>query len=223
MRLLISSGLTVAMITAVGFFAIPQDAEAQGVLKRLSAEWNEGGEQATATTANPLGFPVLPDGTAIYSKTVFTGSASTLYVTFETQGDAHNGAANWFSCRIIDSAGPRLCDTPGGGGAAGAPHGWTSKNKHFNYNTTYTLPDGTIASGGDGGGGQGDTHDNSISHEWCAQVSRDEAVTVELRMATSDAGSTVFIENTNVYIDGSNGRPLCTEYTPPGGGDPGDD
>ena len=64
-------------------------------------------------------------------------------------------------------------------------------------------------------------HDNSISHEWCAQVRRNEAVTVELRMATSHGGNTVFIENTNVYIDGSQGKPLCTEYTPPGPGGPG--
>ena len=135
----------------------------------------------------------------------------------------HGGAASWFSCRIIDAAGgASLCLTPGGGGAAGAPFGWSSKNKHHNYNTSYTRPDGVVTSSGDGGGGTGDIHDNSLSHQWCAKVKRGRLLTVELRMATSDTPNAVFIENTNYYIDASNGRNLCTRVAGggPGGGVP---
>jgi hypothetical protein len=54
-----------------------------------------------------------------------------------------------------------------------------------------------------GGGGTADCHDNGVAYQWCIPVEAGTRVTVDLKMATSTAGDTVFIEKGHVYIDSS--------------------
>jgi hypothetical protein len=192
-------------VTALGLILLwmPKPASAQ-LLIRLDSEFHgtaEGGEISTTT-------PALSGGTQIFSKTVFVPFGfSTGYLTISTQGDSHGGVALQLECLVDGSA----CSPDFGGPAADAPAGWITPSKHFNYTSTYTLPDGTVTSGGDGGGGNGDMHDNSINHTWCVNL-KPGVHTFSINLGNSCGGSltpsctgasTVFLENVHFYIDAS--------------------
>lgn len=153
---------------------------------RHSAEFRFGAEQLTTATADPAG--VGAGGTVIYSKSLpIPSSERTLFVTLSTTGDTHGGSASWFSALLNGTA----CN-PGDEGAGFAPRGWIPLQKN---------PDG--GPGGDGGGGPGDLHDNSIYYTWCCVrgLRPGETNQVEIKMASSIAGQFVFIERSHFYID----------------------
>jgi hypothetical protein len=188
----------------------PYDAHGHG-LTRLAADFKnfDGSESATTTGVFPAstGSVAGDDGSLVYSKTVFTQAPdqNVLYITISTVADTHEGAALWINCRVdgVD------CN-PGFGGAAGAPGGWIAVNK---------LPaaDGGASNCNDGGGGAGDCDDNSVYYTWCKAIEHVDgggsglgggsAHTVEIRMATSASGSTVFIEAAHFYVDSSDIEP----------------
>jgi len=104
----------------------------------------------------------------------------------------------------------------GKGGADAAPFGWISLNK---------LPAATTSSNcNDGGGGTGDCHDNRVYYTWCAVVQpppKGPATrTVQLKMASSDGVSIVYIEAAHFYIDVQHGSasgtdtPTCIQGAP---------
>jgi len=167
---------------------------------RNVAEYRFGPEQVTVTTA---GAGIGVGGTPVYTRTfTLPSNQKTIFVTLSTTGDTHGGAASWFSASVNGV----VCNR-GNDGAGFAPGGWIPLQKHRDSSP-----------GGDGGGGIGDLHDNSIYYTWCCiegvKVGGDN--TVEIKMATSIAGQPVFIERSHFYIDSCEQR-LCTEAGPPGG------
>jgi hypothetical protein len=113
-----------------------------------------------------------------------------LYVTLSTTGDVHGGAASFFSCRVDD----RFCN-PGAGGAAGAPAGWIALQK-------VPAANAGAANCNNGGGGAGDCHDNGIYYTWCTWI--DPGVhTLDVRLASSLPGQTVFVEAAHFYVNSS--------------------
>ncbi len=172
-------------------------ARAQSPLKRFAAEFRN--FDATESVTD-LGVP----GISVYSKTLVTGSdVNTLYITISATADTHRGNAAWFNCNVDNVD----CNS-GFGGAGGAPAGWIALSKHFNYDSPVTYNGGST--GGDGGGGTGDMHDNSIYYTWCTPVSAGTH-TIQIRLASSltGGGTTptgadhVFFEAAHFYIDGS--------------------
>jgi hypothetical protein len=160
---------------------MPSQAQAQGNLHRLSAEFFAfDGEVSTSLAVPGQVFSTerldVPDGDTV------------LYVSISAQADTHGGAALLLSCRV-DGA---FCN-PGGSGGASGPPGWV---------TVLKLP---VANSGasncnDGGGGAADCHDNHIAATWCVPI-KPGTRTIELRLATSIAGETVFMERGHIYID----------------------
>jgi hypothetical protein len=164
---------------------------------RHAADFNFCGEQATIDTADPNQVGV--GGLVVYSKNVaLPSNQKTMFVTISSGGDAHDGAAIWFSASVNNAPCNRLDS-----GAAGAPNGWVALQKHL----------GGTHVPGDGGGGDGDLHDNGIYYTWCciAGLRPGGNNLVEVRMATSDQGKTVFIERSHWYVD-SVGTVLCTNF-----------
>lgn len=177
---ILRAGFTGALALAVASCVPPQR------LLRHSAEFRFGPEQMTTATADPAG--IGAGGTVIYSKSLpIPSSERTLFVTLSTTGDTHGGAASWFSALLNGTA----CN-PGAEGAGFAPRGWIPLQKN---------PDG--GPGGDGGGGPGDLHDNSIYYTWCCVrgLRPGETNRVEIKMASSIPGTFVFIERSHFYID----------------------
>ncbi len=175
-------------------------------LQRLVAEFRFGAEQSTSITAAPL--PLGPDGAPIYQKSFFLpADQATVFITLSSTGDAHEGAALWFSARVNG----RFCN-PGNDGAGFAPPGWVPLQKHFNYDSTYNGG----MSGGDGGGGNSDMHDNGIYYTWCCPkdiLDPGGFNRAEIRLATGAAGQTVFVERSHYYIDSVNTK-LCNQADP---------
>jgi len=200
--------LAVALTVAGLSSSLPAPASANGPILRIAADFFNFDGTETFTAA-PVFAPdgTLVDGTTVFLKSVFIPPGSnTVYVTISTTGDTHDGAALWLSCRIDGVP----CN-PGTGGAGEAPAGWINLNKHKNYALGLT---------GDGGGGAGDMHDNSIYYTWCVQRGSGPA-RVELKMASSgpdfetgtgDTPPFVFFEAAHVYIDASRiaGENRCT-------------
>ncbi|HYX26306.1 MAG TPA: hypothetical protein VFC23_19285 [Thermoanaerobaculia bacterium] len=173
-------------------------------LNRWVAEYRFGAEQSSSAT---------PPGNLIYQKVFFLpASEHTLFVTLSTTGDAHLGNSHWFSAQVNG----RFCNQ-GDDGAGFAPPGWVPLQKHFDYdNVTYTTGGVSGVSGGDGGGGNGDMHDNGIYYTWCCPVDVLQPGannTVQIFMATSFAGTTVFIERSHFFIDSVATR-LCNQADP---------
>jgi hypothetical protein len=176
-----------------GFCTIALSAQA-GIITTLRADRQYlGGEFATTTASAPAG-----GGATFYNQTVLTPpGANTLYITLSTQGDTHGGAALQVLCLVNGIA----CNPNGAGAADVAPQGWVTLTK---------LP---AATGGasncdDGGGGAGDCHDQTVAYRWCARlpVSALPALrNVQLRLASSDGVSTVFIENATTSVDANVG------------------
>lgn len=221
-------GQLAALLAMVSLLAIssPVTLMAQGgPIKRLSAEFKnfdftesfttlgiatcpDGGTRPDLCVAGPPG----SDGAVQYTKTVLTDlDVNVLYVTISAVGDTHFGSAEWLSCRVDGN----FCN-PGQGGADDAPPGWIGVKKMYNYNTTYTTPDGETLSAGDGGGGTGDSHDHGIHYTWCTPISPGTH-TVEIRQATSHAGdpNNVFFEAAHFYIDASSTPKGCTATASP--------
>ncbi len=213
----IHTGMLVLIALLALGLCIPTDTWA-GVLERLSAEFRNfdfaGSETSTIVGVAPLpGTAAGDDGVVVYTKTLFVPPGlNTLFVTISATGDTHAGSALLLSCRV-DGA---FCN-PGPSGASAVPPGWIALQKHFNYDTTYTPapndPLAVFAPNGDGGGGRGDMHDNSLNYTWCTKVPPSTAGAVggvhrvEIRMATSSVGDRVFFENAHFYIDAAKLRP----------------
>ncbi len=187
------------MVTALAVAAIVSSVpcQAQTPILRLAATFMnfDGTETFTDVTADAA---MVNDGIVVYSKTVFVPlGQNTLFVTLSTTADTHDGAAAWLSCRLNGA----FC-TPGFGGAGATPPGWINLNKHKNY---------ALGLNGDGGGGAGDMHDNSLYYQWCTPV-KPGINNVELKLASSgpdfETGTgavppTVFFEAAHIYIDSS--------------------
>jgi len=180
-----------------------------------------GPEISTTVSVNPTTTPPNPlGGVQVYSKTFFKSSGlQSLKVVWNGTGDVHGGVAQGLR-GLIDGAD---CNPPFSVGASALPSGWIAVSKHFNYQTSYLLPDGFTAlfPGGDGGGGTGDMHDNSIAYAWCCTVPATGGThTVSVRMGnscgtpltpicstlSSDANEFVFEEGVHVEIIGSSVR-----------------
>lgn len=200
---LLSTAILVALL-------VPAALSAQA-LNRWVAEFRFGAEQVSFAA---------PPGTLIYQKVFFLPATErTLFVTLSTTGDAHEGNAHWFSAQVNG----QFCNR-GDEGAGFAPPGWIPLQKHFDYNNvTYTTGGVVGVSGGDGGGGQGDMHDNGIYYTWCCPgdiLRPGFNNTAQIFMASSFAGSPVFIERSHFYIDSVDTK-LCNEADPvPGPIDP---
>lgn len=172
---------------------MPSPAGAQatgGSLRRLAADglYHGGGEASTA---------LEPPGVDIYQKTVLVPlGVNTLYLTMSTTGDAHGGAGSCFSANVDgnffnggDQGAARCADN-----ATTPVSGWV---------TLLKLPDivdAVTTNCNSGGGGSGDCHDNSITYQWCTPITPG-VHDVEVRMATSNAGQPVFIEQAFFYVD----------------------
>ena len=207
MKRVLRISLTILATLFVVSIAIQRQAQAQEVF-RLAANFNFFGEEKS--TLEPV--PGIP----IYTQTVVVpAGVNVLYVTMATTGDTHGGARSQFACQTaVPPAAFTFCQ-PGPGNPAGeAPPGWISLQRHRNYNTDYVHLDGTLFSG-DGGGGAGDLHDNSIHYTWCTPVpfqATPSTRTVVLRMASSHENvppidptipQFVFIEGLPVIVDAS--------------------
>jgi hypothetical protein len=179
--------------------------EADAFLIRLAAHFRRfAGEDATGLVSGGLG-----GGLLIYNTTVFAPASGVLYVTMWTNGDAHGAAAHDFTC-IINGA---FCNA-GGGPAGGAPAGWIRMQR---------TPAGTGATNcNNGGGGDGDCHDNSITYSWCKRVPLGlQAVSLRMGVnAPAAVGKAVFIEKSHFNVDFSSsflGSPAtCSGGAPAG-------
>lgn len=182
-----------AVVLALGL-GFPAQSEA-GFIDRLAADFAFFGSECFTTAGVPAVNPET-GGVACYQKTVFVPFfANTLYVTLSTTGDTHDGAASCFTC-LLDGA---FCNAGALGAASCAPGfpqpvGWINLLK---------LPETDGANNcNDGGGGTADCHDNSIHYTWCTRV-KPGVHTVQIRMATAQPGSTVFMETAHFYVDAS--------------------
>lgn len=180
---------------AVGFCMLLAACMSPNALERHAADYNFCGEQFTTNTANASAVGV--GGDVVYTKTITLPSDQrTIFVTLSSEGDGHGGASHWLSASVNGN----VCNR-GDSGAAGAPAGWVSLQKHRDSSP-----------GGDGGGGIGDLHDNGIYYTWCcvAGVRPGGANAVEIRLASSIAGEYVFLERSHFYVD-SVGVVMCTD------------
>lgn len=137
-----------------------------------------------------------------------------IYVTISATGDTHSGARSQFTALLNDSA----CN-PGPNPVGGALPGWVTLQRHKNYNLNYVI---TALFAGDGGGGAGDLHDNSITYTWCCRKAPSEGLqNVKVKMASGNvdgaADPRVFVEGVHFYIDGSQvrGADACVADTTP--------
>lgn len=202
---------TVVILAVIAMLCVllttPADAQ---VLRRHVAEYRFGAEQATTVTADAFN-----DGAPIYQKNVLLPpDTGTVFITLSTTGDSHEGASHWFSARLNGI----FCN-PGDDGAGFAPPGWIPLQKHFDYDppVTYTTGGMSGLTGGDGGGGTGDMHDNGIYYTWCCidSVMPGAINRVEIKMATSNPGDFVFVERSHYYVDSVDAK-LCNQADPVG-------
>jgi len=161
---------------------MPSQAQAQGTLHRLSAEFfGFDGIELSTTLAVP--------GQVFSTERLDVPQGDTvLYVTVSAQADVHGGAALLLSCRV-DGA---FCN-PGTGLFDAGPPGWVTVLK-------VPVANSGASNCNDGGGGAGDCHDNHVAATWCVPINPGTR-TIELRLATSIAGETVFMERGHIYID----------------------
>ena len=154
------------------------------------------GECATNVMAGPSA--AIPGGISCFGTTQFVpNSANVLRITWSTAGDSHDGAAVRVACRIRPaSTGMWSWCNPTGLGAA--PGDYITKNK---------VPSGTGAINcNDGGGGDGDCHDNSIEITWCVPIVGDDVFDIDLRLAPGPGvtgGEVAFVEASYFFVDSS--------------------
>jgi hypothetical protein len=213
-RLALIAAITVSVVLSLAI-RVPRCAAAGTLIEFFDEALGFGGPEISTnvsvnpTAANPLG------GTQVYSKTFFKPvGIESLKVVWNGTGDVHGGVAQGLRARI-DGAD---CNPDGPVGDAGLPAGWIAVQKYFNLETSYLLPDEvtSVFPGGDGGGGPGDMHDNSISYHWCCTVPASGGThTVTVRLGNScgttftpicstSLSTSVFEEGVHVEIDGSN-------------------
>lgn len=195
-----TSNLSKFLLTSAAVVLISAGAKADGPIIRHAADFIKFNGTEFTTTITAAAFPGPPDGALFYSKTVLVPSDSNaLFVSIFATGDAHFGAADWFSCRVNGAlCRPESTVT----GIDKAPAGWITLVK------IPTDGDGVANNCNDGGGGTADCHDNAIAYSWCAVLppiapGTVQSVTVALKFATSTAGSNVFLEKGHIYIDSS--------------------
>jgi hypothetical protein len=219
-----------AVFLAVGAFA--QE------IQRLSAQFKNFDGTETSTTAQATGTAAVPGtgGFLVYAKSVFVPALSggqVMYVTISAVGDDHFGESNFLSCNVDGPLGvgtlATVCNpTPTTTGIDLAPPGWVGMTHHFQYNTvlggpcgaapgvgctvTYTSNGVNFLSGGDGGGGQGDEHDNDYYYTWCKPIKPGSHV-VNLRLGNKTGNNTVFFEKAFFYIDVSATPPASSGCT----------
>ncbi len=194
-------GLTAAIFGLLAF-AIPS--QAGKPWHSVMADSDFFGECATGAPAGPSA--AVPGGVSCFGTTQFVpGSANVLRVTWSTAGDSHNGAAVRLACRIRPaSTGVWSFCNPTGFGAA--PGDYITKNK---------LPAGGTGATNcnDGGGGDGDCHDNSIEQTWCVPIDGDDVFDIDLRIASSDPSGTggdfAFVEASYFFIDSTKVAGQC--------------
>jgi hypothetical protein len=161
------------------------DARAQAI-NRLASKFHFNTEISTTVAPSAGG----GGGTPFFSKTVYVPASLSqtpvLFVTISGTGDGHGGSAHAFSCNV-DGA---LCNS--GSSSALSLTGWVALQKH---NATDDL------------------HDNNINYKWCA-ITTPGAHTVNLKMASSIGGNSVFIETTHIFIDvaAPSGVDACTAF-----------
>jgi hypothetical protein len=185
------------LLTSATVVLISAGAKADGPIIRHAADFFKFNGTEFTTTITAATFPGPPDGALFYAKTVLVPSDSNvLFVSIYATGDAHGGAADWFSCRINGA----LCRPQSSGGIDKAPGGWITLVK------IPTDASGALNNCNDGGGGTADCHDNAIAYSWCAVLpprTAETPFTVNLKFATSIPGANVFLEKAHVYIDSS--------------------
>jgi hypothetical protein len=171
-----------------------------GYVRRYAANFTAYGFEISTNVAPA---PNGQGGTVIYNKNFFVADdINTLYVTVSSTGDTHGGARLQLSCLVDGDP----CN-PGANPVGGAPTGWFTAKRFDNYNDNYV---GT-GFAGDGGGGAGDVHDNSIHKQWCTPFETKAGThNVQVRMASSPApgdpgsvGQLVFMEAVDFTIDGA--------------------
>jgi hypothetical protein len=192
-------------------------------IQRLSAQFKnfDGTETSTTIAAAPTG----AGGMLVYTKAVvvpFLSGGQMMYITISAVGDDHFGESNFLSCNVDGPGGvgtpTTVCNpTPTTFGIDLAPPGWIGMTHHFQYQTTYCSNGACGLTGGDGGGGQGDEHDNDYYYTWCKPISPGTHV-VNLRLGnkTGLATNRVFFEKAFFYIDVSNTPPFgaCNKGLP---------
>ncbi len=135
-----------------------------GVLRRLAANtrgYTPGTE--ISTILGPFTDTPAADGVVIFDRSIYVPrDINVLFITISATADTHHGARLLVSCLVDDVA----CNP--GKLSNGAPAGWVPVQRHKNYNLNYATS-GT-AFNGDGQGGAGDLHDNSIYATWCKEI-----------------------------------------------------
>jgi hypothetical protein len=195
-------------IVAIWFVSVAFQGQARSQeLMRLAANFNAFGFEIATSAPIP--------GVAIYSQTVVVPpGVNVLYVTMSTTGDGHGGARHTFTCRTGTPTPSTFCQPGPGDPSGGSPAGWLTLQRHRDYNTDYVHIPNVPVFFGDGGGGAGDLHDNSIHYTWCTPVPFSPTpapLAVELRLASIPEMSPpfdgiepiVFIEGLHVFVDAS--------------------
>ena len=196
-------------------------------IQRLSAQFKNFDGTETFTTLAATGTAALPGtgGTLVYTKAVSVPTLSggqVMYITISAVGDDHFGESNFLSCNVDGPGGigtlTTVCNpTPTTTGIDLAPPGWVGMTHHFQYQTTYCSNGACGLTGGDGGGGQGDEHDNDYYYTWCKRISPGSHV-VNLRLGNKTGLGTnpVFFEKAFFFIDVSATPPFgaCTKGLP---------
>ena len=186
----------ITALAAAGVATLAIEAHA-GDLYRIASDFAKWDGTEFSTSVAAIGLPPAGGGTVIYQKSVIIPPNTTsIYVTVSTTGDTHQGAAHRFACTYNGVS----CRTSPGG-VDGAPSGWISLLK---------LP---VATGGstncnDGGGGAADCHDNNVYYTWCVRTTPSNFTAlskVQVKMATSILGKTVFAEKAHFYVDANIG------------------
>jgi hypothetical protein len=198
-------------------------------IQRLSAQYKN--FDGTETLSNTAAAATGAGGVRVYSKSVFVpflSGGQVMYVTISAVGDNHFGESNFVSCNIDGPGGSgtvaTVCNpTPFTTGIDLAPPGWVGMTHHFQYDTVmgcagcivqYTSNGVPGITSGDGGGGQGDEHDNDYYYTWCKPIGAGSH-TVNLRLGnkTGIAADTVFFEKAFIFIDVSANPPFgaCTK------------
>lgn len=174
-------------------------------LRRFAANFTTfGNPPELVTTEQPA--PNGGGGEVIYDKDVTVpGDVNVMYVTVSAVGDTHFGARLQLACLIDDVP----CN-PGANPIGGAMSGWVTVQRHKDYNLNY-APGGEPFVG-DGGGGAGDLHDNTVYYTWCAPLEGQGAGTrnVKVKFASgavpgepASEGAEVFLEGVHFFVDGN--------------------
>ena len=202
-------------------------------IQRLSAQFKNFNGTESATNVAASGSATVPGtgGTLVYTKAVFVpflSGGEVMYVTISAVGDNHFGESNFLSCNVDGPSGvgslSTVCNpTPTSVGVDLAPPGWVGMTHHFQYDTVsgcagcvvqYTSNGVPGQTAGDGGGGQGDEHDNDYYYTWCKPISPGTHV-VNLRLGNKTGlfSNVVFFEKAFIFIDVSAAPPFgaCTK------------